>query len=239
MQSVERAKGSLTIGALARRAGVGVETVRFYERRGLVPRPPRPRSGYRAYPEETIGRIRFIRHAQALGFTLQETAALLALRLTAGSSCTAVRSRAAIKLADVKARIASLANIRDALEKLVATCPGRGDLSTCTILEALEGSAPQLPELAPLIARRRKTKGASTMKSVALTIAGMHCEGCASTIQTVLAHEPGVKSASVTFSNGTATVLYDPAATNPSRLTGAVERAGFRAATMAATPGSG
>ena len=68
---------SLSIGALAKRSGVGVETVRFYERRGLVRRPSRPRAGYRAYPEDAIGRIRFIRNAQALGFSLQEIKELL------------------------------------------------------------------------------------------------------------------------------------------------------------------
>jgi MerR family mercuric resistance operon transcriptional regulator len=86
---------SLSIGALAKQAGVGVETVRFYERRGLVRPPAKPAAGYRSYPEEAIGRIRFIRNAQALGFTLQEVKELLALRVTAGASCAAVRSRTA------------------------------------------------------------------------------------------------------------------------------------------------
>src|SRR5712691_5110215 len=130
--------GPLTIGALAKRAGVGVETVRFYERRGLVRRPARPGTGYRAYPEDAVGRIRFIRNAQALGFTLQEVTALLALRVTAGTSCAAVRSRAAAKLADVKQRLTDLERIRIALEKLVAACPGRGALNSCTILDALD-----------------------------------------------------------------------------------------------------
>jgi len=221
--------GSLTIGALAKRAGVGVETVRFYERRGLVRRPPRPGIGYRAYPEEAVGRIQFIRHAQALGFTLQETAALLALRLTAGSSCAAVRSRAAVKLADVERRLEHLGRIRDALEKLVASCPGRGALAACTILEALDCSAPGVPARPSSGAGRRKI-GATPMKSLEMKIDGMHCEGCASTIQAVLSHEPGVKSASVSFDRGAASVFYDPTATDPARLAAAIEKAGFQAA---------
>src|SRR5713226_9108299 len=121
--------GSLTIGALAKRAGVGVETVRFYERRGLVRRPARPGTGYRSYPEEIVGRIRFIRNAQALGFTLQEVKELLALRVTAGTSCAAVRSRAVVKIADVKRRLGDLELIKAALEKLILLCPGRGALT--------------------------------------------------------------------------------------------------------------
>src|SRR5712691_9846573 len=132
--------GPLTIGALAKRAGVGVETVRFYERRGLVRRPARPGTGYRSYPEEAVGRIRFIRNAQALGFSLQEIKELLALRMTTGTSCAAVRSRAAAKVADVKRRMADMERIRNALEKLVAACPGRGALASCTILDALDSS---------------------------------------------------------------------------------------------------
>lgn len=221
--------GSFTIGTLAERAGVGVETVRFYERRGLVRRPPRPGIGYRAYPQETVGRIQFIRHAQALGFTLQEIAALLALRLAAGSSCAAVRSRAAVKLADVERRLEHLERIRDALEKLVGTCPGRGALSACTILEALESSPPGVPAYPPSGARRRK-KGATTMKSLELKIDGMHCEGCASTIQTVLSLAPGVKSANVSFEKGAASILYDPKDTDPTQLAAAIENAGFQAA---------
>lgn len=220
--------GSLTIGALAERAGVGVETVRFYERRGLVRRPPRPRTGYRVYPEDTVGRIRFIRNAQALGFTLQEITALLGLRVTAGTSCAAVRSRAAAKLADVKQRLADLDRIRGALEKLVAACPGRGALISCTILEALDSPANSMPENRPANAKRRK-KGAIPMKSLELKIEGMQCDGCASTIQSVLSREPGVKSANVSFPNRAASVFYDPQDTDSARIRAVIEKAGFTA----------
>ena len=218
--------GSLTIGTLAKRAGVGVETVRFYERRGLVRRPARPRTGYRSYPEETVGRIRFILNAQALGFTLQEIIGLLALRLTAGTSCAAVRSRAAAKLADVKQRMADMGRIRVALEKLVAACPGRGALVSCTILENLDAPAIFVPKKRSTRANRQK-KGAIPMKSIELTIEGMQCEGCASNIHSILSREPGVKSASVSFPQRSASVFYDPKETDAAKIRTSIEKAGF------------
>jgi MerR family mercuric resistance operon transcriptional regulator len=143
---------ALTIGTLARRASVGVETIRFYERRGLVPR--RPARGFRAYPEETVARIRFIRQAQALGFTLKEIAGLLALRVAPGTDCASVRERAAAKLEDVEARLAELARIRRALEKLLAACPGRGAVASCTILGAISEEEPE-KSTGPAARRRR------------------------------------------------------------------------------------
>jgi MerR family copper efflux transcriptional regulator len=217
---------SLTIGALARQAGVGVETVRFYERRGLVRRPARPRVGYRAYPEEAVVRIRFIRNAQAVGFTLQEVKELLALRVTAGTSCAAVRSRASAKAADVQRRLAELERIRVALEKLVAACPGRGALSNCTILEALDSTELEVPE-ARRTGRKARDKGFESMKTLEMKIDGMQCEGCASTIQSILSREPGVKSSSVSFPKRAASVFYDPHETDGSRLAEAVTKAGF------------
>lgn len=217
---------SLTIGTLAKQAGVGVETVRFYERRGLVRRPLRPGTGYRSYPEEAVARIRFIRNAQALGFTLQEVKDLLALRVTAGTSCAAVRSRATAKVADVKRRVAELERIGKALEKLIAVCPGRGALANCTILDALDSAEMDVPEIRPAATRRRK-KGAASMKSLELKIGGMQCDGCASTIQSILSREPGVKSSSVSFAKRAASVFYDPEETDAARLAEAVTKAGF------------
>jgi len=213
---------ALTIGALARRAGVGVETVRFYERRGLVRRPARPRAGYRSYPEEAVGRIRFIRNAQALGFTLQEVKELLALRVTAGTSCAAVRSRAAAKRADVKRRLADLERIGMALDKLIAVCPGRGAVADCTILESLDSNHIGVPG-----SRRPREKGAASMKALEMKIDGMQCEGCASSIQSILSREPGVKSSSVSFERRAASVFYDPNETDAARLAEAVTKAGF------------
>ena len=129
---------SHTIGSLAKQAGVGVETVRFYERRGLVRQPPRPSSGYRIYTDEALKRIRFVRNAQALGFSLQEIKDLLALRQAPANSCTVVKSRAAAKAADVARRVKDLQWIQAALERLATGCPGSGSLDGCAILAAFD-----------------------------------------------------------------------------------------------------
>ncbi len=131
-----------TIGTVARAGGVGVETVRFYERKGLIERPPKPSgSAFRSYPEETVRRLRFIRQAQELGFTLREIAELLSLRADPGADCAEVRERAMVKLEEVDRRMVSLAQLRAALDELVAACPGEGALRSCTILQAMEASA--------------------------------------------------------------------------------------------------
>jgi len=218
----------LTIGEVARRAGLGVETIRFYERRGLVRRPPRPATGFRAYPEKTVARIRFIRQAQAIGFTLQDIAGLLALRVAPGTDCAAVRARAAAKLADVEARLAELGRIRAALAKLVAMCPGSGAVARCTILDALDSAAEI--RTGPAARRAGQPKhGGKNMKSLELKIEGMHCDGCASTIEALLSLEPGVKGASVSYTAGKGQILYDEAATDPARIAATLERAGYRA----------
>lgn len=128
----------LTIGQLARRAGVGVETIRFYEREGLVAAPARRASGYRQYPADVVRRVRFIRHAKDLGFTLREIHELLALRVDPDSTCADVRARARAKIADVEGRIASLERMKAALERLARACRGRGPTSDCPILEELD-----------------------------------------------------------------------------------------------------
>src|SRR5207247_2671094 len=96
---------TLSIGQVARLAGVGVETVRFYEREGLLEEPPRRESGYRQYGEDVVARLRFIRRAKELGFTLKEIAGLLALRVDPDTTCADVRQRARTKIADVEAKI--------------------------------------------------------------------------------------------------------------------------------------
>lgn len=131
---------TMTISEAARAAGVGVETVRFYERRGLIARPPRPGdSGFRRYPAETVERIRFVRRAQTLGFSLREIEELLSLRADPGTDCAEVRERAITKLADVERKMAELDRFRHALEELIAACPGSGALRVCSIMEALTG----------------------------------------------------------------------------------------------------
>ena len=132
---------SYTIGKLARLSGFGVETIRYYERERLVSQPPRRASGYRQYPENTLARLRFIRHAKELGFSLKDIKDLLELRVAPGATCTSVRKRAEAKIADVRAKQKKLRQIEQALVKLAAACRGRGPTSNCPILDALdEGS---------------------------------------------------------------------------------------------------
>jgi MerR family mercuric resistance operon transcriptional regulator len=128
----------LTIGQVARRAEVGVETVRFYERQGLLEEPARKESGYRQYTRDVVARLRFIRRAKELGFTLKEIADLLALRLDPDTSCGEVRGRAKAKINDIEAKIRDLQRMRQALDKLVASCRGRGPIRACPILDALD-----------------------------------------------------------------------------------------------------
>ena len=134
----------LTIGRVAKRAGVGVETIRFYERQGLLEDPPRRESGYRQYPEEAVARIRFIRRAKDLGFSLREVQELLNLRVDETSSAAEVRSRAEAKITEIAIKIADLERITQALTELIACCSGRGPIGECPILEALERN--QKPE---------------------------------------------------------------------------------------------
>ena len=128
----------LRIGELAERAGVGVPTIRYYERRGLVRRPPRTRAGYRQYPEEEVARDRFVKRAQELGFSLEEIRELLALRVRDGEACGAVEARARAKLAQVEAKLRELEALRRVLGRLVAACRARRPTGECPILELLE-----------------------------------------------------------------------------------------------------
>lgn len=130
---------ALRTGELAKRAGVNAETLRFYEKRGLLPVPPRRESGYREYPPNSVRLIRFIKRAQELGFSLGEIKDLLALRVRKGTSCSDVKGRTAEKLEEVRQKIADLKAIERALTKLTASCSGRGPLSECPILENLDG----------------------------------------------------------------------------------------------------
>ena len=133
-----RASGRLTTGRLARLADVGVETIRFYERQGLLDEPPRGESGYREYAPETVKRLRFIRRAKELGFTLREIKELLTLRVMPGATCADVRRRAEAKRQDIAEKIRSLEKMDAALAKLSRSCRGKGPVGDCPILDALE-----------------------------------------------------------------------------------------------------
>ncbi len=139
---------SYTTGQVARAAGVNHETLRFYEREGILPAPRRTRAGYRQYSDETVRVVTFIKRAQRLGFTLKEATALLALRKAGPKRREAARALAAAKIADIDQRIRDLVAIRDALATLVETCTHRAEASaSCPILEALESSAAETAEV--------------------------------------------------------------------------------------------
>ena len=130
---------TMTISKIAKESGVGVETVRFYERKGLVQQPPKPSTGgYRIYPAETVERIRFIRQAQELGFSLREIKELLSLRTDPATDCADVRERAQVKLNEITRKIDLMKGIQTALEKLIAACPGQGALQVCSIIDGIE-----------------------------------------------------------------------------------------------------
>lgn len=128
---------SIGIGTLAKRAGVGIDTVRYYERAGLLAPSRRLASGYRRYTSLELARLRFIRRAQALGFTLNEVRDLLAL--SAKRDVARVKRSAQSKLEDVDKKILALQKIREGLATLVAACPGHGRAADCPILQALGG----------------------------------------------------------------------------------------------------
>lgn len=131
------------IGRLARECGVSIDTIRYYERERLLAPPPRTPAGYRLYGADAVAKLRFIRHAQALGFTLGEIGELLALKRTPGSTCSDVRTRAQVKISDIAGRIAALDRMRATLEGLAAGCPGDAPVADCPILGALEAAPVQ------------------------------------------------------------------------------------------------
>ena len=128
----------LTTGEVAKRAGVKVETVRFYERKGLIPEPERSASGYRLYKADTVRRLRFIQRAKDVGFTLRDIGELLSLRTRPGVSCADIRSRALTKIEDIDQKIRDLERMRNSLMSLAQECSAEGPLSECPILDSLE-----------------------------------------------------------------------------------------------------
>ncbi len=127
----------LSIGELARQANVNIETIRYYERRGLLSKPPRNKSGHRRYSQEAVKRTDFIKRCQALGFSLKEITEILELRITPKSTCAEMKSRVGEKLTDVDKKIHELVHIRDALSRLLKKCTGKGPIGRCPILEEL------------------------------------------------------------------------------------------------------
>lgn len=132
----------LTIGKVAERAGVGIETVRFYEREGLLDEPKRSSSGYRQFGEEVVKRLAFISRAKELGFTLNEIKELLSLRVGPDTCCDDVKAKADAKIADIETKVATLRKMKKALVRLSKACGEREPTADCPILEALEGRNP-------------------------------------------------------------------------------------------------
>jgi MerR family copper efflux transcriptional regulator len=129
----------LSIGVVARRAGIGIDTIRYYEREGLLPAPRRRASGYRDYDAGAIEQLRFIRRAKDLGFSLDEIRELLALSTDRERGVKGVKQRAQVRLDAVEQRIRELKRMQKGLKQLIAACPGHGALEHCPILRALSG----------------------------------------------------------------------------------------------------
>jgi MerR family mercuric resistance operon transcriptional regulator len=127
----------LTIVQLAKKAGVNIDTIRYYETQGLILKPSRRESGYRQYSEDSVKRILFIKRAKELGFSLKEILELLSLRLGSSTKCGDVKNRADIKIAEIGEKIQTLQRMKTALVKLVKVCEENKQACECPMLEAL------------------------------------------------------------------------------------------------------
>ena len=181
MASNQKRKG-LTIGELADQAGIGVETVRYYEKEGLLDQPPRPIGTFRTYEQDAVDRLGFVHEAKELGFTLKEIRDLIALRSNPATDAAAVRGRAVAKLTQIEHKLMQFERMRATLRDLLANCPGSGDLNECPIVQALSVTKTTMPVDAPSKRGGRATKGID-LKTIEMTIKGMHCEGCAGRIE--------------------------------------------------------
>ncbi len=124
----------LTIGQLAKKAGVNIDTIRYYEKQGLIPEPSRRESGYRQYSQDSVKRILFIKRAKELGFSLKEISELLALRLDSNTKCGDVKKRADIKIAEIGGKVQTLHRLKAALVKLVKACEGNKQAGECLLV---------------------------------------------------------------------------------------------------------
>jgi DNA-binding transcriptional MerR regulator/copper chaperone CopZ len=213
---------SYTIGRAARAAGVGVETIRFYERKGLIEQPLKPAQGARRYPKATVDRIRALRQGQELGFSLAEIDGLLALRADPTADCGDVRQRAQAHLEDVERKQARLGEVADKLRELIAACPGRGATHACAILDTFS-----LPD--------SETDGITTHPAAAagtpaeLCVQGMACGGCAASVRALLCDLPGVHDAAVDRVTGIARLRVEASVTTPAMLAARLTESGFPA----------
>ncbi len=128
----------LRIGEVAKRSDVGIETIRYYERQGLLAEPDRRPSGYRQYDESVVSRLQFIRRAKELGFTLAEIKELLGLWFDVNTKCVHVRQRAERKIVDIEGKIKSLQKMKRSLKKIISQCEGRDAVDECPLWMGLD-----------------------------------------------------------------------------------------------------
>ena len=212
----------MKIGAVAAEAGVKIDTLRYYERRGLLATPHRLPSGYREYDAQTVPLVRFIRRAQDLGFTLKEVGELISLRRGGAKGRRAdVRAVAAAKLDDIDQKLGRLQAIRNALSELLHSCECAGGTPSCPILEALNDEPPEANGLL------LRAKGG--MKSVQIPIQGMSCARCVRRIEAALSEIEGASEVKVSFAQRTARVRFDPAKASAGVLIAAINELGYRA----------
>jgi MerR family transcriptional regulator, copper efflux regulator len=130
----------LKIGEVAPGGGVNLQTIRYYEREGLLPKPPRLASGYRMFPTDAVHRVRFIKRAQELGFSLADIRELFSIQIDAKKDCSDVKRLAKAKVADIKQKIDTLQSMKRVLTSLAKACPGRGPSGQCPILESIDSA---------------------------------------------------------------------------------------------------
>lgn len=127
----------MKIGEVAQETGIGIETIRFYERKGLLNEPDRKPSGYRQYDDSVIARLRFIRRSKELGFTLTEISDLMSLWFDTGTKCTDVTKKALVKIEEIEEKTKALNKMKRSLKKLIDQCHERGSLEGCPLFDGL------------------------------------------------------------------------------------------------------
>ncbi len=128
----------MTIGQVAKAVGIGIETIRFYEREGIIAKPARRESGYRAFSPDVVTQLHFLKRAQELGFSLKEISQLLAIRVDPKQNCSVVKKKAEAKIVEIKQKIRDLKRIEKVLERVTEACQAQRPISECPILECLE-----------------------------------------------------------------------------------------------------
>lgn len=214
---------ALHIGEVAKLAGVNIQTLRYYERRGgLLPKPKRSASGYRIYPPETVALIRFIKRAQDLGFTLEEAEDLLRLQQVKGMRREKARSLAAEKIKSIDEKLSRLAAMRSAIGSLLDACACSEGGLTCPILEAL--SDQERSSTAPL------SKGNKKMKTVSLSVEGMRCQSCVARVKTALTELAGVGDIDVDLGGKRVSVRLTNDGTTSTQLAETIRNLGYEVA---------